>query len=59
MKPYFHSDDILQRMYTIPIQALNQVLKSEVFQQCERSSSVVLLLGGQCWAREIKLAPRA
>jgi len=59
MNLHSHSDDILQRMYTISIQALNQVLKSEAFQHGERSSSVVLLLDSQCWALEIKLVPRA
>jgi hypothetical protein len=59
MKRHIHCDDILQRMYTISIQALNQVVKSEAFQHFERNSSVILLLGSQCWAFEVKLAPRA
>ena len=59
MKHHIHSDDILQRMHTISIQALNQVLKSEDFQHFKRSSSVALLLDGQRWTLEIKLAPRA
>ena len=58
MKVRTHSDDIPQRMYTCPIQGLNQSFKSEHFQHCERGSTVVLLLDGQCWALEMQLSHR-